>query len=1080
MMLYYFSYLILPILCIKSNNVFQSLLDKPPCSNMKRFCTNQQASDDLSVLECLHSLHPDDLATLSKECQQIVWSATSNLIKDNNVINSLVLPMCRSDVDRLSCRRDPADNMAYFRCLATDKENIEDSTCQDMVRRMENVAFTDYKFLAKFLKHCEEDVKQLNCGVIDSQGLSQIGTIACLQSQILKVNDNCKKEVFKLSELQADNIRLDQQLYIDCAEDYSRYCSQFNTGSGRIFHCLTRQDPNKLNFKCKNSLFRRESLISQDYKVSKGLMRSCRDDIKKSHCRKQTSSDRTIRLAQILLCLENIGKNGTKVSSDCEAELVEHRRMLMEDFRLSPEIVDKCKKETTHYCRGYETGGKTIHCLMKHAREARDNNLFSNDCKIALEDLVKNSDVGENWKVDPVLQAACSPVVETVCKDVTSGDARVMNCLMDNIGSDRMTERCENALIQIQYFIARRFELDSQLYRACKADASRMCHASSDWDNEVGPSYSPSVLPCLYMHINSDDKSTQLDRSCLQNIRRVMRQRAISVNLEPAIEEACLEELGTFCHDKVEKGDEMKCLQDNYNELEDSCKNTIRLFTEFQSEHAELNYYINMYCPKIIDTLCSQEAKTDEGDIMECLISHKNDPLLRSNSACRGSIEHFQIISLNDYRFSYKFKVACKQSAMRFCNAAQTKNEVVRCLSEHVVNSTVSGVKSQIPKECKQQLRAQLFQQRENIQFDPVLKDACSQDIKKYCGNVQSGNAQVLECLKSQPKKLSGRCEKEVFTIKKQQVLDNSVDYALMTMCADAIEQFCVHQDKEVIFDCLKKNKDEKGFSKKCRQIVTHRIIEQNSNYQLNPSLQQNCNMDINKFCKSSLLESQGKETNGVVIKCLKEQFKLSRLSNNCEKEMASILREQALNLNLNPLIRMICQNELTTICKSDDDDDNSGDTEECLKDAFLNGRIITPECRVEVANMIEESQADIYVDPLLQQACALDLLNFCQGVPQGNGRHISCLKSMLDDNKEISSKCKNMLKKRFEMYRNAALFAPMAAPEDLQQLYNQVVTSPSKQYFCLVILMFLGTIFIVGILCGRLNKRKYMLLKSK
>jgi len=199
----------------------RTLLDDPACSTAKRFCNNPQRNDDLSILECLHSLHPDDLATLAKDCQQVVWSATSDLIKDQNVMDTL-RPMCHNDIDQLNCQRDQNNDMAYFKCLATNKENIANAECQEMVRRIENVAFTDYKFLANFLKQCETDVKDLKCGSIDTQGLPQIGTIACLQNNILKVKDECKKEVFKLSELQADNIRLDQQLFLDCAEDYSR------------------------------------------------------------------------------------------------------------------------------------------------------------------------------------------------------------------------------------------------------------------------------------------------------------------------------------------------------------------------------------------------------------------------------------------------------------------------------------------------------------------------------------------------------------------------------------------------------------------------------------------------------------------------------------------------------------------------------------------------------------------------------------------------------------------------------------------------------------------------------------------
>lgn len=87
-----------------------------------------------------------------------------------------------------------------------------------------------------------------------------------------------------------------------------------------------------------------------------------------------------------------------------------------------------------------------------------------------------------------------------VCKDVRGGDARVLSCLMDNIGADHMPESCENALMQIQYFVARDFKLDPQLYRACRDDANRLCHASKSWEesNSYATDNGPLVLPCLY------------------------------------------------------------------------------------------------------------------------------------------------------------------------------------------------------------------------------------------------------------------------------------------------------------------------------------------------------------------------------------------------------------------------------------------------------------------------------------------------------------------------------------------------------------------------------------------------------
>lgn len=84
-----------------------------------------------------------------------------------------------------------------------------------------------------------------------------------------------------------------------------------------------------------------------------------------------------------------------------------------------------------------------------------------------------------------------------------AGDARVISCLMEKLGTDKMTVACETALVQIQYFVARDFKLDPQLYRACSADATRFCHAKKVWAGDgmqMDPEIGPLVLPCLYRY----------------------------------------------------------------------------------------------------------------------------------------------------------------------------------------------------------------------------------------------------------------------------------------------------------------------------------------------------------------------------------------------------------------------------------------------------------------------------------------------------------------------------------------------------------------------------------------------------
>lgn len=66
------------------------------------------------------------------------------------------------------------------------------------------------------------------------------------------------------------------------------------------------------------------------------------------------------------------------------------------------------------------------------------------------------------------------------------------------------------------------------------------------------------------------------------------------------------------------------------------------------------------------------------------------------------------------------------------------------CLfSEVMRNDTLRGQRPTIPKECRQQVRAQLYQQRENIDFDPKLKSACKEEINQLCLNVPHGAGQV-------------------------------------------------------------------------------------------------------------------------------------------------------------------------------------------------------------------------------------------------------------------------------------------------------------------------------------------------
>jgi Cysteine rich repeat len=57
--------------------------------------------------------------------------------------------------------------------------------------------------------------------------------------------------------------------------------------------------------------------------------------------------------------------------------------------------------------------------------------------------------------------------------------------------------------------------------------------------------------------------SFQLKSSCDEELRRVMRLRAVSVDMEPDVQDNCLDDLALLCPLKTGRGEETACLQDN-------------------------------------------------------------------------------------------------------------------------------------------------------------------------------------------------------------------------------------------------------------------------------------------------------------------------------------------------------------------------------------------------------------------------------------------------------------------------------------------------------------------------------------
>uniref|UniRef100_A0A8C0YQ62 Golgi apparatus protein 1 n=1 Tax=Cyprinus carpio carpio TaxID=630221 RepID=A0A8C0YQ62_CYPCA len=1045
------------------------LAEEQACrDDVTRLCPKHSWTNNLSVLECLQD--KKEVSSTSND-DDLLWNYKLNLTTDPK-FESVALEVCTSTMLELKECADEERGKGYLMsCLVDHRANITERQCHQYITKMTSIIFSDYRLICGFMDKCREDINTLQCGSIavgEKDLHSQGEVIACLERALVReaeqkdkahqIKDECKKAIMRVAELSADDFHLDRYLYFSCRDDRERFCEHVRVGEGRVYKCLfNHKFEEAMSEKCRNALTTRQKLIAQDYKVSYSLAKACKADLRKYHCNPDTSMPRAreARLSFLLLCLESAVHRGRTVTGDCQGEMLDYRRMLMEDFSLSPEIVLHCRGEIEAHCSGLHRKGRTLHCLMRVTRG--DKGTVDNLCQTALQTLIQSADPGADYRIDRALNEACESVIQTACKHIRSGDPMILSCLMEHLYTEKMVQDCEHSLLELQYFISRDWKLDPILYRKCQNDASRLCYTPG-W-NESSELMPPgAVFSCLYRHAYRTEeqgrrvRSTNnmhfnftLTRDCKVEVQRILHQRALDVKLDPELQKRCMTDLGKWCSEKTDTGQELECLQDHLEELVSNCRDVVGNLTELESEDIQIEALLIRACEAVIQSHCHDVAdnQIDMGNLLECLVQNKHQREM--NDKCAVGVTHFQLVQMKDFRFSYKFKMACKEDVLKLCPNIKKKADVVICLSTTVRNDTLQDVKDQrVSLKCRKQLRVEELEMSEDIRLEPELHDACKKDINKFCSSVAYGNAQIIECLKENKKQLSQVCHQKIFKLQETEMMDPELDYQLMRVCKQMIKRFCTESDAKNMLQCLKLNKNSELMDPKCKQMITKRQITQNTDYRLNPVLRKACKADIPKFCQSILGKaSDANELEGQVISCLKLKY-ADQITRLCAEEAAA--QEQ------------------------------TGQVEECLKNNLL--KIKQDECKTEVLNMLKESKADIFVDPVLHTACALDLKHHCAAINPGRGRQMSCLMEALQDKQvRLQPECKRRLQDRVDMWSYAAKVAPA---EGFSDLAVQVMTSPSKNYILFMIALAVSLLFLVGLLCGRITKRVTRELKDR
>ncbi|VDN05573.1 unnamed protein product [Thelazia callipaeda] len=592
---------------------------------------------DMAVLECLQNVKLSETELLTAPCEHVVWNFKVNLTQDSQFRLASKI-FCKdeiavnSNLAKCTEKTEPGYSLSCFMdfILSLPKE----SRCFQFLDRSARLAFSDFRVVGPFVAVCKSTIERLQCGTLARPSSdakfrvphSQGYTLECLISKMYQAHEKdpkpavdpaCRHEIMRIAELQTEDFHLDRPLYFACREDREKFCKEVQSGQGKVLECLlNHRTDSMMEPECSTLLAERANMMGQNYRLLHPLLNGCSTELKEFRCAPSAlfSGSPNFHLSWVLLCLEDAAHSKPgKITEKCQHEMISHRKMMMSEFRLSPEVVLTCGRDIDMFCspRGdIEAEGRTLHCLMNHAQERNENQKLSPQCIQALQTVVKVADIGTNYKVDEVLYASCKKLIDGPCAMDAQSEASTLGCLMRHMDID-MPKHCEQRLLEVQYFIARDWTLDPQLYTACHEDAVSKCSANANWhkqqSNQEGPDPGPFVLACLYRAAYNDQNP--LKPECAANVRRVLRTRAVRVNLIPDIESSCREALSEYCSADVKPLQEMKCLQEHFQEEEfkkkfGECSVIITDYTKMMAKDTALNQALTKACHPVISKYC--------------------------------------------------------------------------------------------------------------------------------------------------------------------------------------------------------------------------------------------------------------------------------------------------------------------------------------------------------------------------------------------------------------------------------------------------------------------------------------------
>ncbi|KAF8068300.1 hypothetical protein HT031_001987 [Scenedesmus sp. PABB004] len=565
---------------------------------------------------------------------------------------------------------------------------------------------------------------------------------------------------------------------------------------------------------------------------------------------------------------------------------------------------------------------------------------------------------------------------------------------------------------------------------ACKAFLT----SSACRDVEPGEG---AVAECISDTINAAEAGDNQDaesvpEECQEEVYQFMITRGKNINANIPLAKACKDDALKLCNNSwligaPQDGRVINCLRDRKSELSKPCAKQVFKVQKAIASDYRADPSMALACKPDVERLCGT-IKSGSGRVNSCLV--------RGGRWQRG-----------------RGAAAEAQRAAR----ADRADRAARPVAQRQNRPSLSW-------ECAEEVFRQQLEADDDIRLNVRLFQKCLADKKRFCADVQPGNAAARDCLVEHrnDRAFTPACRDELEGMIEARVRDFRIDSRLRRVCEAPILELCGGMDsyesdetdmniclqdsvdlippgpcKAMVYEYQKLaaqdirfdvpladacHEDRKTFcanvppgsarvirclhnnreklSGLCRATLFDEEVRFSENIDFQYPMKQACLGEIERFCKDI------PHGNARVIRCLQENKGAKDFGRPCLKEVAAYEQGSAQDYRLNFRLRKACDKDISKLCKdvcSPKQDQVCGGTVlRCLTEHL--DELASEGCRKEVHYFEKMEVSNYNNDVLLAVQCRGDVERFCKDVEPGEGRVHACLRG---HRKELSDGCR-------------------------------------------------------------------------